>query len=281
MHSTAVSGQEKNQASHKDVIVVDVREFSSLTPIYLAERGGFWLVPMTLTVGDYVLSDEVCVERKAFYTGDLQTSFQSGRLLQQITNMERYFQVPILLIEFDDSVPFKLVDNFSGGSTLGSTSTTSMGYDISPASLISKLTLLTVNFKKLRLIWSKSPAHTAQIFQALKRLYKGDPDLNRIEKRGKVGDHQNQGEGNLSDGAAADDEDADFNRFMPQEFLKRLPGLDESKVKALAKKGKEKGIRTIVDLCGAETEQLSEIIGQKSAREVKAFLERKIEFKDF
>jgi len=29
----------------RDVIVVDTREFSCLTPIYLAERG-FWLIPM-------------------------------------------------------------------------------------------------------------------------------------------------------------------------------------------------------------------------------------------
>jgi len=65
----------------RDVIVVDTREFSCLTPIYLAERG-FWLVPMQLTVGDYVLSDQICVERKAVYTGDLFQSFMSGRLLQ-------------------------------------------------------------------------------------------------------------------------------------------------------------------------------------------------------
>jgi len=40
----------------RDIIVVDTREFSCLTPIFLAEKG-FWLVPMQLTIGDYVLSD--------------------------------------------------------------------------------------------------------------------------------------------------------------------------------------------------------------------------------
>lgn len=40
----------------KDIIVVDTREFSSLTPIFLAEKG-FWIVPMQLTVGDYIISD--------------------------------------------------------------------------------------------------------------------------------------------------------------------------------------------------------------------------------
>lgn len=91
------------------MIVVDTREFSSLTPIFLAEKG-FWIVPMQLTVGDYVLSDQICVERKAVYTGDLFQSFMSGRLLQQIENMERYYDKPILLIEFDETIPFRLQD---------------------------------------------------------------------------------------------------------------------------------------------------------------------------
>lgn len=65
----------------RDIIVVDSREFSSMTPIYLHEKG-FWLIPMVLTVGDYVLSDDICIERKSVLTGDLFESFRSGRLLQ-------------------------------------------------------------------------------------------------------------------------------------------------------------------------------------------------------
>ena len=59
---------------HRDVVAVDVREFSSTTPIHLHENG-FWVVPMTLTVGDYVLSDKLCIERKSIATGDLFSSF--------------------------------------------------------------------------------------------------------------------------------------------------------------------------------------------------------------
>ena len=57
----------------KHVIVVDTREFSSPTPITLHEAG-FILIPMTLQVGDYVLTDEICIERKCVSTGDLWTS---------------------------------------------------------------------------------------------------------------------------------------------------------------------------------------------------------------
>ncbi len=64
----------------REIIAVDSREFSCLTPLYLREQG-FWLVPIQLYVGDYVLSDDICVERKSTNTGDLIESLKSGRLL--------------------------------------------------------------------------------------------------------------------------------------------------------------------------------------------------------
>jgi len=54
------------------------------------------------------------------------------------------------------------------------------GGEISPASIISKLTLLTMHMKKLRILWSKSPAHTAEIFQQLRKQHRQDPDLDKI-----------------------------------------------------------------------------------------------------
>ena len=65
---------------------------------------------MQLTVGDYILSDEICIERKSVLTGDLFESFKSGRLLQQVSNMNQFYKKPVLLIEFDESIPFKLQD---------------------------------------------------------------------------------------------------------------------------------------------------------------------------
>ena len=66
--------------------------------------------------------------------------------------MERYFDKPILLIEFDESMDFKLNDQYSNalnhnvGAGLGSTSS---GIELSPSHIISKLSLLTIHFKKL------------------------------------------------------------------------------------------------------------------------------------
>lgn len=36
---------------------------------------------MQLNIGDYILSDDICVEKKSVVTGDLFESFKSGRLL--------------------------------------------------------------------------------------------------------------------------------------------------------------------------------------------------------
>jgi DNA excision repair protein ERCC-4 len=58
-------------------IIVDVREFRSSLPSLL-HAANFIVVPATLTIGDYVLSPTMCVERKS--VPDLIQSFNSGRL---------------------------------------------------------------------------------------------------------------------------------------------------------------------------------------------------------
>jgi hypothetical protein len=54
-------------------------------------------------------------------------------------------------------------------------------------------------------------------------MYPEDADLNKIDKKGKQGDLESN---NLSD----DEEGDDFSKFMPLEFLKKLPGMDSTKV---------------------------------------------------
>ena len=69
-------GAGKAKAEKRD-IAVDVREFRSVLPSIL-HRGGMRLAPVTLIVGDFVLSNVHCVERKSI--SDLFGSFASGRL---------------------------------------------------------------------------------------------------------------------------------------------------------------------------------------------------------
>lgn len=74
------------------------------------------------------------------------------------------------------------------------------------------------------------------------------------------------GEGNEQSGDEEDDED--FKRFMPTEFLKRIPGMDSHRMNDLLRKGKTYGIKTIVDLCKADEETLTNILGRKCATEI-------------
>jgi DNA excision repair protein ERCC-4 len=58
-------------------VIVDMREFRSSLPSIL-HASGLQLIPTTLTVADYVLTPDICVERKSI--PDLVSSFNSGRL---------------------------------------------------------------------------------------------------------------------------------------------------------------------------------------------------------
>ena len=61
---------------------------------------------LCLQVGDYILSPEMCVERKSL--SDLRGSFISGRLYHQAEAMTRHYKTPILLIEFERDKAFVL-----------------------------------------------------------------------------------------------------------------------------------------------------------------------------
>ena len=58
---------------------------------------------------DYILTPDICVERKSL--SDLIGSLNSGRLYNQAQAMTRYYKRPMLLIEFDENKPFYLQVN--------------------------------------------------------------------------------------------------------------------------------------------------------------------------
>ena len=56
---------------------MDLREFWSTLPNML-HASNLKIIPATLLVGDYILTPDMCVERKSI--PDLVSSFNSGRL---------------------------------------------------------------------------------------------------------------------------------------------------------------------------------------------------------
>jgi len=70
-----------------------MREFNSELPTVLYRRG-VDLQAATLEVGDYILSPDICCERKSL--DDLAQSLANGRLFKQVEQVKNHF----LLITF-------------------------------------------------------------------------------------------------------------------------------------------------------------------------------------
>jgi DNA excision repair protein ERCC-4 len=77
-------------------IVVDERERNSSIPELLKNAGA--VIDFTqLKVGDYVVSSETAVERKT--VRDLISSIYDGRLFVQCSDLVKYYQKPLLLVQ--------------------------------------------------------------------------------------------------------------------------------------------------------------------------------------
>ncbi len=87
-------GNENN--NNKVRIVVDQREVRSSVARTL-DRNGMDISVKTLEVGDYILSDRVAVERKE--SQDFAGSLIEQKLFDQISNLSRAYEKPVLIIE--------------------------------------------------------------------------------------------------------------------------------------------------------------------------------------
>lgn len=160
-------------------VIVDTREFRSSLP-NLLYRVGIQVVPCMLTVGDYVLSPKLCVERKAI--PDLISSFKSGRLYQQCEQMFRHYESPVLLIEFDENKSFSL-EPFAEFKPPTSRATNPLSAKILKQEIQLKITELLVSFPRLKILWSSSPYESAQIFLELKAS-QHEPDVEEALSKG-------------------------------------------------------------------------------------------------
>ncbi|PQE21241.1 putative MUS-38 involved in nucleotide excision repair protein [Rutstroemia sp. NJR-2017a WRK4] len=227
-------------------VVVDVREFRSSLPSLLHGRS-IVIVPCQLTVGDYVLSPNICVERKSIK--DLISSFKDGRLYTQAETMLQHYKSPMLLIEFDQGKSFTLEPFADLSGSLSSVSATSS------SDLQSKLVLLTLAFPKLRIIWSSSPYQTAEIFESLKaQEMEPDPVL-----AARIG---------LQGGESA--EDQSFNR-EPQDMLRVVPGVTGKNLQNLVAE-----MGSVKEVANAEVEDLEPVVGREAGRQIWRFFNKSV-----
>lgn len=229
-------GQEQHKEPSR--VIVDMREFRSELPSLLHRRG-LDIDPVTLEVGDYILTPDTCVERKS--VSDLIGSLQSGRLYTQCLSMTRYYRKPVLLIEFDPAKPFSL------------TARSNFRNEISSNDISSKLTLLTLHFPRLRILWCPSPHATAELFLDLKQ---GRPEPDAAAAQAVTAE---------SDTVA---ESADLYNPGPYDFLLKMPGVNVKNYRALVKNAD-----SLADLVKLSQERLGGILGNaNNARLLYEFL---------
>lgn len=202
-----------------------MREFRSELPS-LIHRRGIDIEPVTLEVGDYILTPEMCVERKS--VSDLIGSLNNGRLYSQCVSMSRFYKRPVLLIEFDPSKPFSLMARGA------------FHPEISSNDISSKLTLLTLHFPRLRILWCPSPHTTAELFEELKQ-NKPQPDAATAMA------------------VTADSEtlpESEKYNPGPQDFLLKMPGVNAKNCRSLMSH-----VKNIAELAGLSQDELASILG--------------------
>jgi DNA excision repair protein ERCC-4 len=228
-------------------VVVDVREFRSSLPSLLYGRS-MVIVPSMLTVGDYILSPNICIERKSIK--DLISSFKDGRLYSQAETMLQHYKSPMLLIEFDQNKSFTLEPFADLSGSLSSVSAANASSDLQ-----SKLVLLTLAFPRLRIIWSSSPFQTAEIFESLKT-QEEEPDPIAAVRVGLDKDMRA--------------EDQAFNR-EPQDMLRVVPGVSAKNLKNLVIEA-----RNIQEVANMSVAELEPAVGKEAGRQVHRFFNRSV-----
>lgn len=255
--STRLAGGRKELSTVASQVIVDMREFRSTLPSLL-HASGLLVIPATLTVGDYILTPDICVERKSI--PDLVASFNSGRLYTQCELMSVHYKQPVLLIEFEENKSFSLetvaestklyakpIGKYPAKKSTGPTDS-----DRAPPSIQSKLVLLTLHFPRVRIIWSSSPYGTADIFNDLKA-NAFEPDPNRA----------------IAIGAEEDPEAGAGINAAAEELLRCLPGVTAKNVKYVMSK-----VGSVRELCELDRKGVQVILGVEPGNACYDFMHR-------
>jgi len=203
------------------------------------------IVPVLLTVGDYVLTPNIAIERKSI--SDLIQSLNNGRLFNQTEILMQHYKNPMLLVEFDQNKSFTL-EPFTD---LNMPTTANA---MASPDLHSKLVMLTLAFPRLRIIWSSSPYQTAEIFEELKRQQEEPDPVKAVE----IGLEQG--------------EDPDSGRAFsqtPLDMLREIPGITE---KNLAKITLE--VNSIFELANMEEGEIVALLGREAGRPIHRFFNK-------
>ncbi|KAH1223555.1 DNA repair endonuclease UVH1 [Glycine max] len=195
---------------------------------------------------------QVIVDMREFMSSLPNVLHQKGMNIIPVTleveTMVRYYRIPVLLIEFSQDKSF----SFQSASDIGD--------DVTPNSIISKLSLLALHFPRLRIIWSRSLHATAEIFASLKA-NQDEPDETKAIRVGVPSE----------EGIVENDVRAENYNTSAVEFLRRCPGVTDSNYRAIMD-----GCKSLAELALLPVEKLAELMGgHKAARTLRDFLDAK------
>jgi ERCC4-type nuclease len=109
-----INNNNLNKVSEEEKynIIVDFREMGAKTPYYLY-KNNFNIINGSLEVGDYILTNNYCIERKSISTNDLYQSLNSKHLVEQTIKMGKYYKNIIILLEFEEHI--NVLNTFDNG----------------------------------------------------------------------------------------------------------------------------------------------------------------------
>lgn len=259
-NSRVAGGQAALTELTQDIVIVDSREFNASLP-GLLYRYGVRVVPCLLTVGDYIISPDICIERKSI--SDLIGSLHNNRIASQCRKMSRHYKYPTLLIEFDHGQSFSL-EPFSERRNYRSKDSSTVhpiSSKLSQDEIQMQICKLVMRFPNLKVIWSSSPLQTVNIILELKLgREQPDPTLSvglgsKIKPGTKVG--------NRAKGA---DETEKLTRLL------NVPGL--SNVDYFNIRRKVKGYKKLMSL---SSQDLTDLFGDDLKDKITAFLQKEEE----
>ena len=111
-NSDSISKINKVNEEDKYNIIVDYREMGAKTPYFLY-KNNFNIINGSLEVGDYILTNNYCIERKSISTNDLYQSLNSKHLVEQTIKMGKYYKNIIILLEFEEHI--NVLNTFDNG----------------------------------------------------------------------------------------------------------------------------------------------------------------------
>ena len=126
------------------VVVADSRELGALVTRELAKLGAL-VKSQTLEVGDFVLSDEVVIERKD--VEDFASSIIDGRLFQQAAKLKASYTKPVIVVE--------------GESLTGSGR-------VRPEAMMGAYASILIDYG-IPIVWARKPSEAAQLMFAIAR----------------------------------------------------------------------------------------------------------------